>query len=51
MHKHMHCSCGHMIHANSDEEMVRKAQEHFRKVHNQEISREEVLKLAHEAHH
>ena len=25
MHKHLTCECGHMTHADSDEEMVRKA--------------------------
>ena len=51
MHKHMHCTCGHVIDANSDDEMVGKAQEHMQKVHGKEISREDVLKMAHEAHH
>ena len=50
MHKHMHCTGGHVIHAHSDDEMVRKAQEHMQKVHGKEISREDVLKRAPEAH-
>ncbi|HXF82894.1 MAG TPA: DUF1059 domain-containing protein [bacterium] len=52
MHTHMHCPvCGTVLHADSDEAMVKKAQEHMGKVHQQTISREEVLRQAHEAHH
>ena len=51
MHKHLTCECGHLIHANSDEEMVRKAQDHMRTAHNKTISREDVLKMAKEAKH
>jgi len=40
-----------MIHADSDEEMVRKAQEHMRVAHGKTITREEVLKMAKEAKH
>ncbi|GEM_PF-1168003 len=50
-HKHYQCSCGHMVHANSDDEMVRKVQEHMTKQHGKTISREEVLKAAHEHQH
>src|SRR5437870_543396 len=51
MHKHLTCECGHMTHADSDEEMVRKAQEHMRAAHGKIITREEVLKMAKEAKH
>lgn len=51
MHKHLTCECGYLIHANSDDEMVRKAQEHMRSVHSKTITREEVLKMAKEAKH
>jgi predicted small metal-binding protein len=52
MHKHMHCAvCGQLIHANSEDEIVRRAQEHMQETHNTQISREEVLRQAHEAHH
>lgn len=50
-HKHYQCSCGQMVHANSDDEMVRKVQEHMTKQHGKTISPEEVLKTAHEAQH
>ncbi len=51
MHKHLTCTCGHMIHADSDDEMVRKAQEHMKTVHGKTISREDVLAMAKEAKH
>lgn len=51
MHKHWSCAAGHVVHADSDEELVRKAQEHMRKEHGKQISREEVLKGAHEHQH
>ena len=40
-----------MIHADSDDEMVRKAQEHMKMAHGKPISREEVLKMSKEAKH
>ena len=46
MHKHWACAMGHMVHGDSDDDLVRKAQEHMKKEHGMEISREEVLKAA-----
>ena len=51
MHKHLTCQCGHVIHADSDEEMVRQAQEHMRTVHRKSMTRDDVLKMAKEAKH
>ncbi len=51
MHKHLACACGQVLHADSDDEMVRKAQEHMRTAHSKNITREEVLKMAKEAKH
>ena len=51
MHKHLTCECGRVIHADSDEEMVRQAQEHMRTVHRKSITRDDVLKMAKEAKH
>lgn len=51
MHKHLDCACGYTVHADSDDEMVRKAQEHMRTAHNKSITREDVLKQAKEAKH
>ena len=46
MHQHWGCSCGHVVHADSEDDLVRKAQEHMRKEHGKEISKEDVLKAA-----
>ncbi len=51
MHKHLTCACGYVVHANSDDDMVRKTQEHMKTVHGKAISREDVLKMAKEAKH
>jgi predicted small metal-binding protein len=51
MHKHWVCAKGHVVHADSDDDLVRKAQEHMKKEHGTEISREDVLKSAHAAEH
>lgn len=51
MHKHWTCTCGHMVHADADDDMVRRAQEHMKKEHGKNITREEVLKMAKEAKH
>jgi hypothetical protein len=51
MHKHWVCTCGHVVHGDSDDQIVSAAQDHMRRVHKKEISREEVLKAAHEHHH
>jgi predicted small metal-binding protein len=42
---------GHTVHADSDDELVRKAQEHMKKEHGRDITREDVLKDAHEGSH
>lgn len=51
MHKHLHCTCGYVIHADSDDEIVTRAQEHMKTAHGKTISREEALKMAKEAQH
>jgi predicted small metal-binding protein len=51
MHKHLTCECGYVVHADSDDDMVRKTQEHMRTVHRKNITREDVLKMAKEAKH
>ncbi len=51
MHKHFTCACGYVIHADSDDDMVRKTQDHMKTVHGKTMSREEVLKMAKEAKH
>jgi predicted small metal-binding protein len=42
---------GHVVHADTDDELVRRAQEHMKKEHGMEISRDEVLKSAHAVEH
>ncbi len=51
MHKHLTCTCGYVVHADSDDEMVRKAQEHGKTAHSKAMSREDILKMAKEAKH
>ena len=51
MHKHWVCECGHVVHGDTDDQIVTVAQDHTRTVHQQEISREDVLKTAHEHRH
>lgn len=51
MHKHWACAMGHMVHGDSDDELVRNAQEHMKREHGMSVSREEVLKNAHEGGH
>lgn len=51
MHKHFTCTCGRVVHADSDDDMVRRVQEHMKAEHGKNISREEVLKTAKDAKH
>jgi predicted small metal-binding protein len=51
LHKHAVCGCGHVVHADSDDEMVTKMQKHMKEAHGKEITREEVLAMAHEHQH
>ncbi len=51
VHKHWSCTCGHTAHGDSDDEVVRNAQEHARTAHGKEAKREEILKSAREAKH
>jgi predicted small metal-binding protein len=51
MHKHFTCTCGRIVHADSDDDMVRRVQEHMKTDHGKNITREEVLKMAREAQH
>lgn len=41
------CSMGHPVEADNEEELVRKAQDHMKKEHSKDVSREEVLRTAH----
>lgn len=41
------CAMGHPVEAESEEDLVRKAQEHMKKDHGTDVAREEVLRTAH----
>jgi predicted small metal-binding protein len=51
VHKHWVCSCGHVVHGDSDDQIVKAAQDHMRRVHGKEVPREDVLKAAEEHRH
>jgi predicted small metal-binding protein len=46
MQKVINCPCGYVVKGNSDDELVAKAQEHARQVHQMELSREQALAMA-----
>ena len=46
MAKIMQCDCGYVVRGETDNELVANVQEHARKVHDMEITREQVLAMA-----
>ena len=46
MEKVINCPCGFVVKGGSDEEVVVRAQEHARQVHQMELSREQALAMA-----
>jgi predicted small metal-binding protein len=46
MEKVINCPCGYLVTGGSDDELVAKAQEHARQVHQMELSREQALAMA-----
>lgn len=46
MHKVINCPCGAVVKADTDDELVARAQEHARQVHQMELSREQALSMA-----
>jgi predicted small metal-binding protein len=46
--KIMQCDCGHVIRGETDDELVANVQRHAREVHDMEITREQVLAMAHQ---
>jgi len=46
MPKVIHCPCGYIVRAESDEELVRKAQEHAKSTHAMDLSPEQALSMA-----
>jgi predicted small metal-binding protein len=43
------CDCGYVVRGDSDDAIVADAQQHARDVHGMELSREQVLSMAHPA--
>ena len=46
MKKVIHCPCGSVIEGQSDDDVVKKAQEHAKTIHSMELSREQALSMA-----
>ena len=46
MQKVINCPCGFVVRGASDEEVVARAQEHARQVHQMELSRDQALAMA-----
>ncbi len=46
MEKVINCPCGYLVTGSSDDDLVTKAQEHARQVHQMELSREQALAMA-----
>jgi predicted small metal-binding protein len=46
MTKRIQCPCGSVIEGRDDEDVVLKAQEHARDVHQMELTREQALAMA-----
>ena len=46
MKKIIQCPCGAVIEGSSDEDVVKQAQDHARKVHQMDLSHEQALSMA-----
>ena len=46
MSKEIECPCGYVIRADSEDELVAKAQQHAKEAHEMELSAEEALAMA-----
>ena len=46
MQKVINCPCGFVVKADSDDQLVAKAQQHAKDVHQMELSREQALAMA-----
>ena len=46
MQKLINCPCGFVVKADSDEQLIAKAQQHAKEVHQMELSREEALAMS-----
>jgi predicted small metal-binding protein len=46
MHKVIQCPCGFVVKGDSDDQLVSRAQQHARDVHQMDLSREQALSMA-----
>jgi predicted small metal-binding protein len=46
MKKVIQCPCGSIIEGQDDEDVVKKAQEHAKTIHNMDLSREQALSMS-----
>jgi predicted small metal-binding protein len=46
MAKIMQCDCGHEVRGETDDELVANVQKHARKVHDMEVTKEQVLAMS-----
>lgn len=46
MQKVIHCPCGFVVKGESDEQIVARAQQHAKDVHQMDLSREQALAMA-----
>ena len=46
MQKIINCPCGFIVKAENDEQLVSKAQEHAKQVHQMDLTREQALAMA-----
>lgn len=46
MQKVINCPCGFIVKADTDDELVARAQAHAKQVHQQDMSREQALAMA-----
>jgi len=44
--KQVQCECGTVIRESNDDRLVQAVQQHSREIHNQDISRDEVMRMA-----
>lgn len=47
MQKVITCPCGFIVRAANDDELVSRAQQHAKEVHQMELTREQALAMAH----
>lgn len=47
--KVIQCPCGYVVEAETEDDLVERAQRHARRVHEMDLSRDQVLAMAHPA--